>query len=323
MKKISVIVPVYNGQETIERCINSILSQTYQDIEIIVINDGSSDDTIHILEALERKDDRIIVKTIENQGVSHARNVALDMVTGEYVTFVDSDDFVDREMYSTLMNSITENNVKIAHCSYINVYPNGNEVPVGNTGKIVLQNHDEALSYLIQGKMFAGGIWNKLYSSELFSDIRFDETIRFNEDILLNYFLFDKAEESVYVDKAFYYYVANDTSATHTISSVVSRENVVTVARIIEKESKDKPYYNYAKRKLAYTLLDLYRAYLLNKEKTQKKKELKIELKDYKSIYKSKNEKITYLLATHFPHICVFTYKIYDRIRVKKLDPEQ
>lgn len=323
MEKISVIVPVYNGQDTIERCISSIVSQNYRELEIIIINDGSTDDTCCILEDLVRKDNRIKVKTIENSGVSHARNVALDMMTGDFVTFVDADDYIHERMYAELISQIEKYQVDIAHCSYTNVNSDGNVVPVGNTGKVVIQNHDEALSFLIQGKMFAGGSCNKLYSSDLFNDIRFDENIRFNEDILLNFYLFDKAEKSVYIDKAFYYYVANETSATHTISSVVSRENVVKVARIIEKKSKDNPYYNYAKKSLAYKLLDLYRAYLINNVYNKKKKELKKELKEYRSIYKSKNEKITYILAMYFPHICVFTYKIYDRIRVKKLDPTQ
>lgn len=323
MNKISVIVPVYNGQDTIERCIRSIISQKHNELEIIIINDGSTDDTLHILEELEKIDGRIKVKTIENRGVSHARNVALNIATGDYITFVDADDYIDKEMYGSLLKVMNEYKVKIVHCSYTNVCQTGKEVPVGNTGKIMHQTHDEALTCLITGRIFAGGIWNKLYSKDLFDSIRFDETISFNEDVLLNFHLFDKVEESVYIDKAYYRYVTNDNSATHTISSVVSRENVAMVSRIIEKESKGKSYYEYAKKKLAYTLLDLYRAYLLNKEKSQKKKDLKRELKEYKLIYKSKNEKLTYYLAMYFPHICTLTYRIYDKFRVKKLDPIQ
>lgn len=322
MDKISVIVPAYNCQDTIEHCINSIQNQTYKDLEIIIVNDGSTDNTEQIISDLQSVDNRIKVFTIPNGGVSHARNTGIDNATGDYITFVDSDDYIDTKMYETLYSLIKEYNVKIAHCSYKNV--DGKAiVPVGDTGKITVQNHDEALKCLLSGRLFIGGLCNKLYNRILFNNIHLEESIKFNEDILANYYLFDKVEESVYIDRAFYSYVANETSATHTISSVVSRENVVMVARIIEKESIGKPYHIYAEKKLAYTLLDLYRAYLLNKDKSQKKEELKRELKDYKLVYKSKNEKTTYYLAMYFPHICVFTYKIYDRIRVKKLDPAQ
>ncbi len=323
MKKISVIIPVYNGEATVEKCIKSIICQTYSCLEIIVINDGSTDSTSKVLDKLSKKDSRIIIKEIKNGGVSNARNIALNMASGDYITFVDADDYIDSYMYSELINLIEEYNVKIAHCSYRNIYPDGRVVPVGDTGKIVLQSHDEALAYLIQGKMFAGGIWNKLYSKELFKDVEFDKTIKYNEDILFNYLLFEKADRSVYLDKSYYNYVANESSATHTVSSLFLHEQIVLVAREIDRLSKGKTYSNYAKNKLAYTLLDLYRTYLLEGIKTLEKKKLKNEIKEYKEYYKSKNLKLTYILALYFHHFCILTYRIYDKIRVKKLDPKQ
>jgi glycosyltransferase involved in cell wall biosynthesis len=323
MKKISVIIPVYNGQETIEKCITSIINQKYRDLEIIIINDGSNDDTQSILERYKKSDSRIIVKNIENHGVSHARNVALNIATGDYITFVDADDYVYDRMYIELVDLIEKNKVDIAHCSYTNVYSDGRLVPVGDTGKVVVQNHDEALSYLIQGKMFAGGNWNKLYSAKLFRDLRFDESIRFNEDVWVCFQAFDNSNASIYYDKAYYYYVANENSATHTIDSLTLHEQIKEIAGRIMNASEGKPYFDLAKKKYSYTILDLYRTYLLARIKGQKRKNLKQEVRVYKELYISKNERLTYLLSMYFPHICVLTYKIYDKLRVKKLDPEQ
>jgi len=323
MDMISVIVPAYNCQDTIERCIKSILNQTYKNLEIIIVNDGSTDKTELILRKIQKQDDRIKIVSIPNGGVSHARNIALDMVSGDYVTFVDSDDYIDKEMYSELMILIEEYNVKIAHCSYKNIYTDGRVVSVGDTGKIVVQPHDDAILCLIQGKLFTGGIWNKIYSKELIDGVLFDESIRFNEDILFCFQLFDKADKTVYLDKAFYNYVANENSATHTVSSVLLHEQIVNVARKIDLASVGKSYSFSARNKLAYTLLDLYRTYLLEGVKTSERKELKNEVKRNKMYYTSKNTKVTFYLAMYFPHICVLSYRIYDRIRVKKLDPEQ
>lgn len=118
MDKISVIVPAYNCQDTIERCINSIQKQTFNNLEIIIVNDGSSDNTEAKIKELQDKDGRIIAISIPNGGVSHARNTGIDKASGDYITFVDSDDYIDEEMYECLYNLIKEYNVQIAHCSY-------------------------------------------------------------------------------------------------------------------------------------------------------------------------------------------------------------
>ena len=323
MKKISVIIPVFNGQDTIKRCLDSVTAQTYPNLEIIVINDGSTDNTEQIIKNLKETDKRICLISIPNGGVSHARNIGLDNASGDYITFVDSDDYIDGNMYTELMSVLNENNAHIAHCSYTNVNIDGSLNPVGDTGKTVVQSHNEALEYLIQGKMFAGGNCNKVYDAKFFEDTRFDEEISFNEDVWLCFQLFDKTTTSVYLDKAYYYYVANNNSATHTVSSIKLHEQVTEIARRIDNACQGKPYSVYAKNKLAYTLLDLYRTYLLEGVKTTEKKRLKNEVKQYKTYYRSKNLKVTFFLAMHFPHICTFTYRIYDKLRVKKLDPVQ
>lgn len=325
--KISVVIPAYNAKKTIERCLDSIRNQTYKNLEIIVVNDGSKDNTAEIVSEMCKVDDRVKLINIKNGGVSHARNTGIDNATGEYITFVDSDDFIDNEMYATLLDVILKNDADISHCSYKNVYPDGSSTAVGGKGKIVVQNQDEAINCLLSGTLFVGGLWNKLYKKELFNDVRLLETIKFNEDVLANFYLFRKSKKIVYTDEPFYNYVADETSATHSANSVRYAEECFFVSEEILEKSKNKPYFDNAEFRCAYTAMVLYRVYLFSKDKVNKtkKKALKKRILDYdkRKMYKSKKDKITVSIYKYLPWIYVPFYTVYDKIRVKKLDPEQ
>ena len=117
MKKlISVVVPAYNAERTIKRCLESILRQTYSNLEVLLINDGSIDSTEDICLKIAENDNRLKVVTIPNGGVSHARNVGIEKATGELITFVDADDYIDADMYQTLNDTMEKYNVPIVHC---------------------------------------------------------------------------------------------------------------------------------------------------------------------------------------------------------------
>lgn len=325
---ISVIVPAYNAEITIKRCLNSIISQTYQPLEIIVVNDGSTDDTKRIVEAISKEDDRVKLINIDNGGVSHARNVGIDSAKGDYITFVDSDDYIEREMYYHLMNLITRYDVKIAHCSYANDDENGNVISVvGNNNRVILQNHDEAMICLLDAKLFIGSLCNKLYDLSLFHNCRLDESIKHNEDILLNFQLFDQVDSSVYSDKPFYHYVADSMSSTHSADGLEARKQWLYVSRKILEMSGGKPYEKNAEQKLAYSLLGVYREYAFSGEKTNPDEMQRIEdeIDSYKrkGFLSGRNDRIQYWLLKHFPSIFVKTYSVYDKFRKKKLDPEQ
>lgn len=325
MKKISVIVPVYNGEKTVERCIRSIQNQTYLDLQIIVVNDGSTDRTEEVLRVLEKKDNRIKAVSINNGGVSHARNVGIDNAEGDYITFVDSDDYIAEDMYESLLRLSEKYNAQIVHCSYQNVV-NGEVVSkVGNSGRVFIQSHDEALECLISGNLFIGGLCNKLYNKNLFTTIRLNEKIGINEDILANYYLFDLAEKTIYFDKSLYSYVVNEESTTHTGRITNGSEQVVEVAKIILKDSIGKPYEISAKKRVAFASLALYRDYLFNQsaENKEKRIQLKNEIKKYKSLYTRRNDRLAYYLMMYFPHLYKLVYRIYDKKRIKVLDPEQ
>lgn len=324
--KISVIVPAYNAENMIENCIQSILNQTYRNLEIVIVNDGSTDGTLDILKGLSNKDSRIKIVDIKNGGVSHARNTGIDIATGSYITFVDSDDTIEPDMYEYLINLIEKYSVDIAHCSYANIDKYGNRRVVGDTGREILQNHDEALKCLVSGRLFIGGLCNKLYKIKLFDDVRLDETIKFNEDILINYELFDKAKTSVYSDRALYDYYANDESSTHSSDPVIVTKQGNYVSQIIYQRSKGKTFEREAKRRLAYSTMVMYRAYLYSKSMSKEDKiEVKSKLKEYfkHNLFIGRKENIGVWMMLYVPIFYKIFYKFYDKIRVKKLDPEQ
>ena len=324
MEKISVIVPAYNCEKTIERCLNSILIQTYDNLQLVVINDGSVDSTEEIVYSMIATDERIQLISITNAGVSHARNIGVDFAVGEYITFVDADDFLEPNMYGSLMDLVHKYNVKISHCSYQNVDEYGTIIKkVGDTGKVLVQNHDEAIECLLTNKMFGDSLWNKIYHRSLFSNIRLDESLRFYEDVLANFLLFNQSTNSVFLDCAFYSYVSNAQSATHTKKGLTGTEQALYVAQQINQLSMGKPYEKFAKSKVALKMLTLFKDYIYYKEDevSVKRRKLRIDMKMYKQYLDRRNDIIAYFLLMYCPLIYKIVFKKYSKRRVKQLDP--
>lgn len=185
--KISVLIPVYNAEETIERCIESILRQTFQDFEIIAVNDGSADRSSVILDELSARDERIIVISKENGGVSSARNTALDRAKGEYIMFVDGDDHVRDDYLETYYRAAVENHADavIGGCTQIDLRSGETkEVLPPETGDIT-QN---IWKYLSENVRCLGYICSKIIRRDLIEQqgIRFDETMYSQEDLNFN-----------------------------------------------------------------------------------------------------------------------------------------
>lgn len=324
---ISVVVPAYNSEKTIKKCLLSILNQTYKELEVIVVNDGSSDSTEQLCHSIAANDNRVNIITIPNGGVSHARNVGIDNATGDYITFVDSDDYIDEDMYQDLIG-LFDDGIDIVHCSYKNVDESGKILSVvGNDNAVIKMNHDEGVMCLFTGKYFTGGLWNKLYKINLFKNVRLDENVKYNEDVLANFFLFDKSDKSIYVSKPYYNYVANNDSSTHSADGVFACNQIVKVSKIMMNKSVDKPYYNIAQNRVAFFLLNLYRNCVFSKkeENRQFAKQVYKEILEYKAkgFYSSKKDRVSIVMLRHFPQLYFKLYKIYDKIRVKELDPEQ
>lgn len=205
---ISIIVPCYNVEKYAERCIDSLINQTYSNIEIILVNDGSTDNTLNILKKMKNKDDRIVLIDQANAGLSGARNTGLINSNGNIVSFVDSDDFVDKFFIEKLYINMTINSADISACDYIYIDENNNIWNNVKKKKEKIYSNIEALKDMFTGKQLIEVMtWNKLYKKSLFIDNNIEFPVgKLHEDNFTTYKLFYHSNKiSLITDKLYYY----------------------------------------------------------------------------------------------------------------------
>lgn len=211
--KVSIIIPAYNIAPYLERCLESVRRQTYEKLQIMIIDDGSIDQTGKIADSYAEKDKRFHVIHKENRGVSAARKTGLEQAVGEYIGFVDGDDYIEPEMYEKLVDLAIEYDADIVHCGYQMVFPNRVDLYYG-TKQLKVQDTYTGVRDLLEGTQIEPGLVNKIYRHKLFKDIEYDENIVINEDLLLNYFLFHRSKKAVYTDVPYYHYMIRKNSAS-------------------------------------------------------------------------------------------------------------
>lgn len=209
---ISIIVPVYNVKEYLEKCLDSICSQTYKNLEIIVVDDGSTDGSGEICDSYAQSDTRIKVFHQPNAGQSAARNKALGMAQGELLGFVDSDDWIEKDMYEFLYRLMVESDADISVCSHY--VETGTKTKVRHSsGTFTAFSRDEAIRALVVDKRIRNYMWDKLFKRQLFDGISFPEN-RVFEDIAVSYLIFHKAGLVVMQDSPKYHYLKREGSTT-------------------------------------------------------------------------------------------------------------
>lgn len=202
---ISVIVPIYNVEEYLNDCLQSILNQTYKDYEVILVDDCSSDSSLEICKLFVSSDSRFkLVKRDINGGLSAARNTGLSFACGDYIAFIDSDDRADKNYLDYLLKSLTLNNSDIAVCGITEILSN-NRIIRKHSNDICVSK-EEALKIMLYQREFDTSAWGKLYKKELFSNVRFTENI-FYEDLDIMYRLFEKCNRISYTDITSYIYI--------------------------------------------------------------------------------------------------------------------
>lgn len=256
---VSIILPVYNAQNHLARCVGSICAQTYRNIEIIILNDGSKDQSLPVCEEFRQKDSRILLVDKANSGVSDTRNLGLKLASGKYVEFVDSDDYLDPDFTQRLVAAAEENEADFVIAPYKMVIPAGASKPEQVLDKIqdelgvmsvarppevreygflpagvydkdtfALRLMDKPASY------FYSVLWNKLYRRDILTgnDIQFVSEMRWAEDLVFNLRYIQYAERFVAIDKPGYYYVQNPQSICHTqINAATIVQNKLQVFR--------------------------------------------------------------------------------------------
>lgn len=202
---ISVIIPNYNNEKFLQRCIESVIGQTYKNLEIIIVDDGSTDNSWNIIEDYSKKDSRIKAYRKNNTGVSDTRNYALEICNGEFIGFVDSDDYIDLNMYSIMIEKLRRYDAQISIISFADNIVRDEQVYVFSSHEAILE-----MNY---GKKFMGHMVLKLIRHELCEKLKFDIEIKVCEDLYFCHDVFLKAETIVFFDKGLYHRTFNPDSA--------------------------------------------------------------------------------------------------------------
>lgn len=251
---ISIIIPVYNTEKYIGRCIESVLRQTYRNIEVVIVNDGSSDKSEEIIRFYSQNDHRIVFINKKREGVTAARNAALDVVKGQYIGFVDSDDYIQPNMYEKLLKSIKESKAEIATCGYNFAY-DSYVVPATNKRKIpkdIFLSRD-FLYYIYmrdEYKGVAGYIWTRLYDRNLIFDDKgkinyFKKEYDGADDIIFNAEVSLRSSHTVYISDYLYNYYQRDGSIVRDISNQLKKmywikayEDLISIFNVNKVEKK-------------------------------------------------------------------------------------
>ena len=314
MPKVSVLVPIYNVEKYLEKCINSLLSQTLEDIQIILVNDGSKDNSGTIAKKYaEKNKDKVIYVEKENGGLSDARNYGLKYATGDFVAFLDSDDYIEKNAYEEMYNKAIEENADYVECDFIWEYPNKAKIDK----QYKYQNKKEMLSFV---RVVA---WNKLIKRSLIIEhnLEFPKGLRY-EDVEFTYKLIPYINKFAYVDKPFIHYVQREGSIAN-VQNERTAEIFTVLDEVIEfykknniyEEYKEELEYNYARYLLCSSLKRMCK---IKDKKTRKEllqktwKKLNCNFPNWKKnrILNTVNiDKNKYMKT-----INKFTYKIYTKV---------
>jgi len=277
--KISIVIPIYNTDKYLPKCINSVLNQTYKNLEIILVDDGSTDKSVEICDKYSLQDNRIHVIHQKNSGIAHARNTGIRIATGEYLSFIDSDDYIEADMYKTLLDKLYAYDADIVECDHFRA--NSEKINTNyNSGEILQFNNQQALEALFLGKL-KDCVWSKLYKRDVVDGIEFPVG-NICEDDPWTYKVFARSQKIVFIDLAKYYYLQREDSNSH--SSIFFWEKLdrfYNSKERLEFIARDFPsLFNVAQKRFWLDLLNNYIKLEINKH-WDKSKKTRNEIKKY------------------------------------------
>lgn len=295
--KVSVIVPVYNVEKYVARCLNSLINQTLHDIEIIIVNDGTKDNSLKICQEYEKKDHRIKIYSKENEGLGLTRNYGLKIATGEYVAFLDSDDYIDLDFYEKLYNDAKKNetdasfaDIKI-HKSDDNIFQR-DYMPFRNkvvSSKIFMYNLLHVKNKEEYKNEYMGiSVWRSIYKREILekNNIIFVSERKFiSEDIIFNIDFCMNSEKLSFIDNTYYYYCSNGSSLTTTYKKDKFEKSIILYEELIRR-LKEYGEYDIVKKGLSNFFLGYVRTVI--KQESNNNVALKEQLKRIKEIVRNK-----------------------------------
>lgn len=262
MSDITVVVPVYNVEKYIEKCVKSLIAQTVKLKKIILIDDGSIDNSGIICDKFAEEYDNIFVIHQKNQGLSAARNVGMDLVDTEYIGFVDSDDYVENNMYEVLLRLLCENNADIAISEFIIEQANGDTYQRNTNNQTIAMNKKQALIELNSYKLFDMSVCTKLFRTKLFEGIRFPAG-KLCEDYYVMCKLVAKADKVIYTAQSFYHYVQRGNSISrNTNVNLAPMDASIEQMKFYQKNFPDIAFV--AETACAFSHMNIYSTYVRN-----------------------------------------------------------
>ena len=313
---ISVIVPIYKVEKYLKRCIDSIINQTYKNLQIILVDDGSPDRCGKICDEYSKKDKRIKVIHKKNGGLSDARNKGLDVAEGKYIGFVDSDDYIDERMYEVLYNNLKDNNADLSICS-IYEFKNDKEIVEGYNKKqeILVYKKQEMFNKFYENLLRNVVAWNKLYKKELFENIRYPKGKAIEDSAIIHYII-NQCDNIVVSNLELYFYFQREESIIHAVNDKLLDELEFIYDKVKffkENNYQNEKIYNdnigyYINKYIGlYTIFS--EIHKINKNNLAKhKKILRTIIKEYR--YNSRKQKIKFNLFLIMPNIYCFIKKI-------------
>lgn len=241
MSVVSIIVPIYRAEKYLNKCVQSIVDQTYKNLEIILVDDGSPDNCPAICDAWAKKDSRIRVIHQRNGGFSAARNAGLDVATGTYIQFVDSDDWIEPNMVEALVIYAQQTHADIVRCGYYE--EDGlQHLAFCSTAQTHCPDQNTLIVDLMNDGLMSGALWNKLYRHSALGETRFRNG--YSEDILFNYLLLAQEPKVVYVSEAYYHYRVNNGSVTNSTFRPSAFSIIEVKKQIMDAQTDEqvKPY---------------------------------------------------------------------------------
>ena len=290
--RVSVIVPIYNVETYLKKCIDSIINQTYRNLEIILINDGSPDNCGTICDEYADKDERIKVIHKNNGGLSDARNVGLEIATGDFITFVDSDDWIELDTYEVMINAMNKYAADMV-VSNINYVYDDKSNRKNDEYQIRIFNKEEAMKELIHDGLVQAVVWNKLYKKELIDNMKF-KVGKLNEDEFFTYKICARAEKIIYIPNALYQYRQRENSimGTYSLKRLDGVEALYERLNFIKKKFPNL----YAQAKLGFCYACIYHYQIILRNNINDKKSKNILNKYRKNIKFCKSDIKSYTL---------------------------
>jgi len=325
MAEVTIVVPVYNVEKFLRRCIDSILNQTFQDFQLVLVNDGSTDQSGQICDEYEKVSDKITVIHKENGGLSSARNAGIEVAQTPYIGFVDSDDFIEAKMYQVLHEALKVHNADIASVDYLEVAENQSIPEKVNADHISydVYKEKETVHQLFKNHKIHRCAWNKLYKLELFKEVRYPHGKIF-EDTFTTYKLYALANKVVATDYKGYFYMQNDASITRRDFTPKNFDLLSETQRILDDMATNYPeLIQYEQARLAEHYVGLVMRILNSKPNPENKRHMDVVVKKIKQDYQvlrhnqyvDKKIRNGLIFSNYVPNLFFFVYKVVKGLK--------